>query len=187
MEQTQTSIAQDDGILVVSCVGTLDEKTAPPIFGSMLKYAKESSQIAIFDLTKTEGIKTAFITGVIEITKYIQASGGGVLVVPGKMGDILEITGIQALTKVIPTLEEAKSYAKEHFPQIIDFIREQKNKQEISAAQKVSESVNLENWKFFSDEEKKIINLESILDYSMASRASDIHLSVGNSITFRIQ
>lgn len=187
MEQTQTSIAQDDGILIISCVGTLDEKTAPPIFGSMLKYAKESSQIAIFDLTKTEGIKTAFITGVIEITKYIQASGGWVLVVPGKMGDILEITGIQALTKVIPTLEEAKSYAKEHFPQIIDFIREQKNKQEISAAQKVSESVNLENWKFFSDEEKKTIDLESILDYSMISRASDIHLSVENPITFRIQ
>lgn len=103
------------------------------------------------------------------------------------MGDILEITGIQALTKVIPTLEEAKSYAKEHFPQIIDFIREQKNKQEISAAQKVSESVNLENWKFFSDEEKKTIDLESILDYSMISRASDIHLATGNSITFRIQ
>lgn len=103
------------------------------------------------------------------------------------MGDILEITGIQALTKVIPTLEEAKSYAKEHFPQIIDFIREQKNKQEISAAQKVSESVSLENWKFFSDEEKKTIDLESILDYSMISRASDIHLSVENPITFRIQ
>jgi anti-anti-sigma regulatory factor len=187
MEQTQTSITQDEGILIVSCVGTLDEKTAPPIFGSMLKYAKESSQIAIFDLSMTEGIKTAFITGVIEITKYIQASGGGVLVVPGKMGDILEITGIHALTKIIPTLEEAKTYAKEHFPQIIDFIREQKSKQEISSAQKVSESVDLENWKFFSDEEKNHLDIESVLNYSIATRASDIHLAVENPITYRIQ
>ena len=187
MEQTQTSIAQEDGILVITCVGTLDEKTAPLIFGSVLKYARESSQIAIFDLSLTEGIKTAFITGVIEMTKYIRASGGGVIVIPGKMGDILEITGIHTLTKVIPTLEEAKSYAKEHFPQIIDFIREQKNKQEISEAQKVSTSVDLENWKFFTDEEKKHLDIESVLNYSIATRASDIHLAVENPITFRIQ
>ncbi len=187
MELTQSMVVQEDGILMITCVGVLDEHTAPPLFGSILKYAREASQIAIFDLTLATGIKTAFITGIMELTKFIQASGGGSLVVPGKMNDILDITGVSKVTTSLPTLEDAKAYAREHFPQIISFIREKKAQEETSAARKGSETVDLENWKFFTDEKKEIIDLESILNYSIAARASDIHLSAGNAITFRIQ
>lgn len=52
MEINQNSIAHQDGLLVLMCVGTLDEKTSPPIFGSILKYAKEAPQVVVFDLSR---------------------------------------------------------------------------------------------------------------------------------------
>lgn len=75
MEIKENSISEQDGLLILTCVGILDEKTAPPIFGSIVKYAKTGPQVAVFDLSRVEGIKTAFITGVIEVTKYLQANG----------------------------------------------------------------------------------------------------------------
>ena len=62
MKMNQNSIVHQDGLLELICVGTLDEKTSPPIFGSILKYAKEAPQVVVFDLSRVEGIKTAFIT-----------------------------------------------------------------------------------------------------------------------------
>jgi anti-anti-sigma regulatory factor len=75
MEINQNSATHEDGLLILLCVGTLDEKTSPPIFGSILKYAKEAPQVAVFDLSRVEGIKTAFISGIIEITKYLHTNG----------------------------------------------------------------------------------------------------------------
>lgn len=75
MELTQTLVSQQDGILTVMCVGMLDETTAPAILGSMVKYAKEAPQIALIDFTQASGIKTAFINGILEVSKYIKASG----------------------------------------------------------------------------------------------------------------
>lgn len=128
MELTQTLVSQQDGILTVTCVGILDEKTSPPIFGTIVKYAKEAPQVALIDFTKVTGLKTAFITGMLEISKFIHASGGGVIIVPGAMGDILEITGIKQMAQIVATVEEGQSYAREHFPQVIDFIQNQKEK-----------------------------------------------------------
>ena len=128
MELTQTLVSQQDGILTITCVGILDEKTSPPIFGTIVKYAKEAPQIALVDFTKVTGMKTAFITGILEISKFIHASGGAVIIVPGSMGDILEITGIKQMAQVVATIEEGKAYAREHFPQVIDFIQNKKEK-----------------------------------------------------------
>lgn len=128
MELTQTLVSQQDGILTITCVGILDEKTSPPVFGTIVKYAKEAPQVALIDFTKVTGLKTAFITGILEISKFIHASGGGVIIVPGAMSDILEITGVKQMAQVVATVEEGKAYAREHFPQVIDFIRNQKEK-----------------------------------------------------------
>lgn len=182
----QNSVAHQDGLLVITCVGTLDEKSSPAIFGNILKYAKEAPQVAVFDLSLVEGIKTAFITGILEVTKYLQNNGGTSLVIPGKMGDILEITGIKAATHSVSSLDEAKSYTREHFPQVIDFIREQEQKQKIAHATQ-GQTVDAKTWKFFTDPEKKEVSIENILKYALLSRASDVHISGGKPIAFRIE
>lgn len=176
MEINQNSISQHDGLLVAVCVGVLDEKTSPPIFGSIVKYAKEAPQVAVFDLSLVEGIKTAFITGMQEVTRYIQTNGGTTIVIPGKMGDILEITGVKQTVHIVGSLDEARAYAHEHFPQVIDFIREQKQKQEISQATR-GQDIDPKSWKFFDDEEKKQVSIENILGYAIKTKASDVHLS----------
>ncbi len=105
MEQTQTSVSQQDGILIVSCVGVLDEKNSPAIFGSIIKYAKEAPQVAIIDFTRVLGIKTAFINGALEVIKFIKASGGAVMIIPGGMSDILEITGLKQMAETVESIE----------------------------------------------------------------------------------
>lgn len=186
MELTQTLVSQEDGILTVTCVGILDEKTSPPVFGTIVKYAKEAPQIALIDFTKVTGLKTAFITGILEISKFIHASGGGVIIVPGAMGDILEITGVKQMAQVVSTVEEGKAYAREHYPQVIDFIQNQKEKW---AVEKVvsNQWEELKNWKFFTDDTKKNIDIEKVLWYAINARASDIHLATNKPITYRIE
>ncbi len=134
MEINQNSIAHEDGLLVLICVGTLDETTSPPIFGSILKSAQEAPQVAVFDLTRVEGIKTAFVTGILEIAKYLQNNGGTTIVIPGKMGDILEITGIKQAVHIAQSIDEAKAYTREHFPQVINFVRDKQEQKNISHA-----------------------------------------------------
>ena len=75
MEYTQTIIGHRDGVLVVTGVGILDEKTSPPIFAEILKYTHEAPQIVVCDLTRIEGIKTAFLNGVLVVQKYLEKSG----------------------------------------------------------------------------------------------------------------
>lgn len=186
MEITQNSIAHEDGLLVLMCVGTLDEKTTPPIFGSILKYAQEAPQVAVFDLSRVEGIKTAFVTGILEITKYLQNNGGATIVIPGKMGDILEITGVKQAVHISKNIEEAKAYARERFPQVINFVRNKQQEQDISHATE-GNKVDVNLWKFFLDEEKKQVDIESILRYAVEAKASDVHIAVGKPITVRIE
>lgn len=186
MENNQSSVSHEDGLLVLSCVGILDEITSPPIFGSVLKYAKEAPQIAIFDLSRVLGVKTAFITGILEVTKFLQNNGWASIVIPGIMGDILEISGIKQAAHIASTLEEAKAYARQHFPQVISYVREQKQKELVSHATAWQE-VDPKTWKFFDDEQKKSVNIENILKYALLSRASDVHISAGKPITFRTE
>lgn len=186
MEITQNSIAHEDGLLVLMCVGTLDEKTTPPIFGSILKYAQEAPQVAVFDLSRVEGIKTAFVTGILEITKYLQNNGGATIVIPGKMGDILEITGVKQAVHISENIEEAKAYARERFPQVINFVRNKQQEQDISHATE-GNKVDVNLWKFFLDEEKKQVDIENILRYAVEAKASDVHIAVGKPVTVRIE
>lgn len=132
MELTQTSVSQQDGVLIISCVGILDETTSPPIFGSIVKYAKQAPQVALVDFSHVTGIKTAFINGMIEVIKFIKASGGAVLAVPGPMSDILEITGVKLMVQMVTSPEEGKVYARTHFPHILDFILSQREKTEVA-------------------------------------------------------
>lgn len=106
MELTQNIVSQEDGILTVICIGVLDETTAPAILGSMVKYAKQAPQVALIDFTNVKGIKTAFINGMLEVSKYIKASGGAVVIIPGPMADILEITGVKQMAQVVASLDE---------------------------------------------------------------------------------
>jgi twitching motility protein PilT len=186
MEITQNSISHEDGLLILTCLGTLDEKTSPAIFGSVLKYAKEAPQVAVFDLNRVEGIKTDFITGILEITKYLQKNGGTTIVIPGKLGDLLEITGIKQAVHISESVAEAKAFARERFPQVINFVRDKQQQQNISH---VTEGDNVDplSWKFFDDEEKKQLNIENILKYAVAAKASDVHLAGWKPITVRIE
>lgn len=186
MELTQTSVSQQDGILTISCVGILDETTSPPIFGSIVKYAKEAPQVALLDFTHVLGIKTAFINGIIEVIKFIKASGGAVVAIPGPMADILEITGVKAMVQIVASIDEGKSYARTHFPHILDFILSQKEKTAVAQVT-TNQSVDLKTWKFFTDDTKKEINIEKILQYAILSKASDIHLAANKPITYRIE
>lgn len=186
MDITQNSIVHEDGILMLLCVGTLDEKTSPLIFGSILKEAQEAPQVAIFDLSRVEGIKTAFVTGILEITKYLQNNGGATIVVPGKMGDILEITGVKQAVHISESIDEAKAYARERFPQIISFARDKQEKKNISNIVE-SQNIDPKTWNCFDDAEKKQINIEKILQYAIGTKASDLHLSAGKPITLRIE
>ena len=186
MELNQTSVSQQDGILLISCVGVLDEKTSPPIFGSIIKYAKEAPQVALIDFTRVLGIKTAFINGILEVTKFIKASGGAVIVIPGPMSDILEITGVKQMAQVVTTIEEGKSYARTHFPHILDFILSQREKTELAQVTS-SQGADLKNYSFFSDVEKKQIDIEKVLKYAILAKASDVHLAANKPITFRIE
>lgn len=186
MDITQNSIVHEDGILMLICVGTLDEKTSPPIFGSILHEAQEAPQVAIFDLSRVEGIKTAFVTGILEITKYLQNNGGATIVVPGKMGDILEITGVKQAVHISESIDEAKAYARERFPQIISFARDKQEKKNISNIVE-SHKVDTATWEFFDDGEKKELNIEKILKYAIETKASDVHISAGKPITFRVE
>lgn len=54
--------------------------------------------------------------------------------IPGSMGDVLEITGIKQAVHMVTSIDEAKAYAREHFPQVINFVRDKAQKQEISHA-----------------------------------------------------
>ncbi len=186
MEINQNSASHEDGLLIITCVGVLDEKTSPAIFGSVLKYAKDAPQIAIFDLTRVQGIKTAFITGILEITKYLHTNGGASIVIEGKMGDVLEITGIKQATHIASSLDEAKNYAKEHFPQVLDFVREKQQRQEISHVTQ-GQDIDAKTWKFFDDEAKKEVSLANILKYAITTKASDVHLCSGKPIAFRVE
>ena len=185
MDTLQTNILQEDGILVLTCSGVLDEKNSPAIFGNILRYAKQAPQILIVDLDECTGIKTVFITGIIEVSKYIHASGGHVMIVPGKMTEILEMTGVSTVTKIVSSVEEGKAYGREHFPHVIEFIREQKEKVE-SKSHSEKREID-QKYNFFTDEDKKTVDLESILDYAIAHHASDIHLATDNPITYRIE
>lgn len=186
MEITQNSISHEDGLLILTCLGTLDEKSSPAIFGSVLKYAKEAPQVAVFDLSRVEWIKTDFITGILEITKYLQNNGGTTIVIPGKLGDLLEITGIKQAVHISQSIDEAKAYARERFPQVINFVRDKQQQQDISHATEW-DNTDPKSWKFFDDEEKKQLNIENILKYAVAAKASDVHLAVEKPITVRIE
>lgn len=134
MEITQNSISSEDGLLIVTCLGTLDEKTSPALFGSVLKYTKEAPQVVVFDLSRVDGIKTDFITGILEITKYLQNNGGTSIIIPGRLTDLLEITGIRQAVHISQSIDEARVYARERFPHVINFVREKKHEQDISLA-----------------------------------------------------
>ena len=185
MEFTQNMVSLEEGILMVTCVGLLDEHTSPPLFGTIVKYAKESPQVALIDFTRVTGIKTAFITGILEVAKYIHASGWSVIIIPGNMGDVLEITGVKQLAHVVASIDEGKAYAREHFPQVIDFIVTKKEKQTLEVA--VEKKAEIADWKFFTDAEKTIINIEKVLQYAIAIKASDTHLSAHKPITYRVE
>jgi type II secretory ATPase GspE/PulE/Tfp pilus assembly ATPase PilB-like protein len=98
----------------------------------------------------------------------------------------LEITGIKQVTHVVNSLDEAKQYAREHFPQVLNFVREQKQKKEVREATQ-GQTIDTKTWKFFDDEEKKHINIENILQYAILTKASDVHISVGKPITYRTE
>lgn len=92
MEQNQTIISQQNGILVVSAGGILDEKTSPPVFAQILKYTHEAPQIVIIDLSTITGVKTAFLNGLINVHDYLVKNGGDMVIVKGNVEDILVIT-----------------------------------------------------------------------------------------------
>lgn len=186
MDITQNSILQEDGILMLICVNILDETTSPAIFGSILKHAQDAPQVAIFDLSRVVGIKTAFITGILEITKYLQNNGGATIVIPGKMGDILEITGVKQVVHISESIDEAKAYARERFPQVINFARDMQQKKNMARVIE-SQTIDTENWSCFDDVEKKQLNIEKILKYALETKASDVHISAGKPITLRIE
>jgi hypothetical protein len=102
------------------------------------------------------------------------------------MGDVLEITGIKQAVHIVASLDEARAYAREHFPQVINFVRDKQQKQDISQATQGKE-IDGKTWKFFDDEEKKQVNVENILKYAIETKSSDVHLSAKKPITFRIE
>lgn len=68
---------------------------------------------------------------------------------------------------------------------MIDFIREQKEKSQTKTER---ESIEItEKYSFFTDEAKKIVDLEAILEYAIKHHASDIHLATDNLISYRIE
>lgn len=102
------------------------------------------------------------------------------------MGDVLEITGIKQAVHMVTSIDEAKMYAREHFPQVINFIRDKEQTKQISQATQ-GKNIDPKAWKFFDDEAKKQVSIEKILKYSIDAKASDVHLSAGKPITFRIE
>jgi len=81
MENTQTVIGQQDGVLVVRAVGILDEKTSPPIFAQILRYTHEAPQIVVIDLSTITGAKTPFLNGLIDVHNYLVKNGGDMVLV----------------------------------------------------------------------------------------------------------
>ena len=69
---------------------------------------------------------------------------------------------------------------------MINFVREKKQEQEISKATQ-GQNIDPKTWKFFDDEAKKELNTESVLKFATMIKASDIHLSAGKPITYRIE
>ena len=108
------------------------------------------------------------------------------MIIPGKMTEILELTGISKTIKLINSLEEGKIFARQHFPHIINFVVEKKQKEAESRVVE-SQDANLKWWKFFDDEEKKQLNIEKILKYALLSKASDVHIAAKKFITFRVE
>lgn len=50
-----------------------------------------------------------------------------------------------------------------------------------------SQTEDLKNWKFFTDDTKKTLDIEKVLGYAIAGRASDVHLATNKPITYRIE
>jgi len=69
---------------------------------------------------------------------------------------------------------------------VINFVREKKQEQETSKATQ-GQNIDPKTWKFFDDEAKKELNTESVLKFATTIKASDIHLSAGKPITYRIE
>ncbi len=87
---------------------------------------------------------------------------------------------------MVEDLEKAHFYASQHFPHVLDFVQEQKQKKAIeNALSQINDE--LKNWQFFSDTEKKQIEIEKVLEYGIKSRASDVHITAGKTIAFRIE
>jgi len=98
----------------------------------------------------------------------------------------LEITGIKQAVHIAQSTDEAKAYARERFPQVINFVRDKQQQQNISHVTE-SDNADPKSWKFFDDEEKKQLNIENILKYAVAAKASDVHLATEKPITVRIE
>lgn len=186
MEIKQNSISHQDGILILLCVWTLDEITSPPIFGTVVQNAKKSPQVVIFDLSRVDWIKTAFISGMIEISKYLNNNWGGCIIVPWNSQELISLTEINKTCHISNTLENGIKHAHEHYQQVIDFNTNLEEKKSNIDSKKNLE-INIEEWKFFEDAEKKILNTENILKYAIKNKASDIHLTSNKHITYRIE
>lgn len=107
------------------------------------------------------------------------------VVVKGKLEDILSITGINKKIQTFETLESALSYCREHFPHVINFILKQKEeatRKEVEASMGEKDEA-----KFFTDDTKTIPDVEKILLHSVNINASDIHLQAGKCITYRVE
>lgn len=76
---------------------------------------------------------------------------------------------------VVESFQEAKEYAQQHFPQVIQYVAENLQKKEESRAVEHI-NVDVKNWKFFDDDTKKTIHIDNILKYAILSQASDVHL-----------
>jgi len=185
MEYTQTIVGHQNGVLVVAGIGILDEKTSPPIFNEILQYTHEAPQIVVCDLTKATWVKTAFLNGVLVVQKYLEKSGWDLVIVRGDIGDVLKTTWISKKIQTFDTLNDALFYCNEHFPQVIQFVIEQKNKHEVSDV--MAKIDNKEKWNFFTDETKNTPDIEKILEYSSIMKASDVHLHTGKHIIYRVE
>lgn len=183
-QPSQTLIFQEDGILMVQWGTSFDESNVPQIFSRIVEYALEAPQIIIFDFTNVENIKTVFVNAILKVHEYIRSSGGDVLLVPDKEKDVLDVTGVTKSMRVFDSVKEAKIFAKENFPQIIDFIRKKQVQQ--TQENTHTSSFDTKDWQFFTDETKQKIHLENLLECSVQMHASDIHMNVGKKIAYRV-
>jgi anti-anti-sigma factor len=97
------------GIPVVSLTGRLDTASSPAFDSQIAELFEEKHQRILLDFSELTYISSMGLRSLLKIVKHTAQSGGrtGIFSVPGRILEVIEISGFQSLLDIYPDRESA--------------------------------------------------------------------------------